>query len=242
MLLYLPLLMLVVGVVLIVLGIRSARGSRRGVVRVVVGALLVGLTGAGYLVRAADSVLDDVRTPAAGRVHPTPTVEIPTERPTPSPVKFTPKPVRDPGKAVRYASCERAFHEAEAARAKVIHLVRRGYANGALSAALAMSRLTVANARCFQDDFVKDARTVKLSDMNRQIPPGIQEVPPGCQQVVTDAYRILGMATGAADATEGDLDLGAGFDALHTRHPECVTDEDVRKLKARLAKELPTGS
>ena len=150
--------------------------------------------------------------------------------------------MRDPGPATVYASCSRAFDVVVATRAEVIRQAKLGDVNNAISAIVAETRLIVANGRCFKDDFVAGAKKVKLYDINRQVPPGIRWVATGCQQVVTNAYRLLGLATSAAAETEGDLDFSAGIDTLARNHRECLSDEDVTKLKAELAKELPTGS
>lgn len=214
-------------------------------VRVVVGSVMIVVVALGAaawgVVQALD---DDGSSPAA--VSPSPTSEptpsaVPTPTPTPQP-SFTPKPVPDPGKATSYGSCSRAIDVAVATREEIIRRARNGDPNGAISAAVSLNRIALANARCFQPAFVKSARELHLADLNREVPPGIQSVPAPCQQVATDAYRLLGLASGAAKESEGDLDLGAGIDALRRRHPLCISARDASRLKAELDKQLPTGS
>jgi hypothetical protein len=238
-----PLIFVLLGVGLMLWGVLALRGSGRGVVRLVIGSLVAGVFGFAYTVQVVSAVVDDP-APAAGKPSPGPSATpAPTPSPTPTPVrKFKPRPIPDPGPATRYASCSRAFEVANAMRSEVIRQAKRGNVNAAVTALIGEMRLVVANARCFEDDFVKDARTIKLYDINRQLPPNLQRIPAACQQVATDAYRLFGLVTSAAHETEGDLDLGAGIDVLHRNHPECVTTEDVSKLKAELAKELPSAS
>ena len=239
-----PLLFVLIGIALISWGVFALHRSGRGVVRIVIGAVIAAVMGLGSTANLVSEVVDDPGPSAsqptvAASPSPSPT---PTMTPKPRTKKFKPAPVRDPGPATRYASCSRAFDVANAMRSEVIRQAKRGNVNAAITALIAETRLVVANARCFEDDFVKDARTFKLYEINREVPPNLQRIPAACQQVATDVYRLFGLVTGAAHETEGDLDLGAGIDVLHRNHPDCVTSEDVSKLKAELAKELPSSS
>jgi len=245
-----PLVLILLALALVVWGARSLRSSGKGVVRVVIGAVLTGVLALGYTFQVVDEVfvteVATASTSPSATPTPTPTPEpstSPTKKPKPKPVtkKFKPKPIPDPGPARRYGDCNDAIDAYNAARFEIIKRARVAWVDGALSAMLSGARIVVANTRCFEDEMVAGARTLTFKNLN-QAYPQISDVPFECRQIFTDAYRLLGLASGMASASDGDVNLGKGIDVLRKRHPECITERDVREMKKVLAEELPAES
>lgn len=241
--------LIVAALVLALWGARSLRRTGKGVLRTVTGSVLAGVLALSYTAVAVDEIfVTEGPAQAVPRPSPTPTpTETPTPvpRPTPTPKppskKFKPTPVPDPGPAQRYSSCNRAIAAYNAARFEVIKRAKIAWVDGALSALLANRRIVVVNGRCFTAELVEMARSVTLATVN-EVPPQISTVDPACQQATTDAYRLLGLAVGMAKATDGDVDVRAGIDALGRRNPECLSESDVREMKKLLEEELPAAS
>lgn len=241
--------LIVVALGLVLWGVRSLGRSGTGAVRVVLGALLVVALALGYtnqivteVVVAAPDTSGDPSTRAA-TPDPTPSPS-PTKKPsTPKPVtkKFKPEPLPDPGPAQVYGACNPAINAYNATRFEVIQRARIAWVNGAYSALLAGMRIVVANTRCFEDDMVEGARKVTLKTLNAIQPP-YDRIVPDCRQILTDAFRLLGLASGLAFASDGDVDLREGIEVLQKRHPECITEKDVTDMKRALAEELPQTS
>lgn len=242
-----PLVLILLALGLVGWGLRAMRRTgHRGVVRIITGSLVAGFLALGYTFEVTDNVFESAAVPPISAPSSSPA---PAPRPTPAPSpppkapvkKFKPKPIPDPGEAQRYGGCNQAIDAYTATRFELIQRARIAWVDGAMSALLAGSRIVVANARCFQDDVVTGAREVTLALLN-QAPPRIAGVEPECRQPATDAYRLLGIASGMANASDGDVNLGIGIDALQRRHPDCLSDSDVDAMKRILADDLPAES
>lgn len=241
-----PPLVIVMALGLVLWGVLALRHQDRGLVRIIVGVVVAGVAGAGLAVQVADAIAE--AAPAAASAAPTATAAprptappLPSTKPGPA-AKFTPKPIPDPGPGTRYAGCRQSIDAYNAARFEVIKRSRIAWVDGAMSALLSGQRAVIANARCFEDDVVAAARSITLKTLNEAVPPRIQSAPPQCQQTLTDAYRLVGLASGFATVTDGDVDLGPGIDALQRRDPTCITQSDAEEMKKLLAEQLPADS
>jgi len=242
-----PFLVVGLALALVVWGVRSLRRTDTGLVRVVLGSVLVGVLSLGYTAqvtaaldgegRSGDHSVAGAGPSASPSPTPSPTPgRTRTPRPKPAP-KFTPRPIPDPGPARRYGDCNDAIDAYNAARFEVIKRARIAWVDGAFSALLSGARIVQRNARCFEDEIVEGAGSTSLKIMNEP-PPRIKLVPQRCQQVFTDAYRLLGLASGMASASDGAVDLRTGLGVLQERHADCLTDQDVTEMRKVLAGEI----